>query len=75
MQKFRQYFYKSDSFKVCSTLCYLIETQLLEKNQRLVAFYILYEAYHHESNVKTTPFEAVVYNSLQACATEVQLAQ
>lgn len=26
MQKFRQYFQKSDSFKVCSTLCYLIES-------------------------------------------------
>jgi len=40
-----------------------------------VAFYILYEVYHHEQNVKTTPFEAVVYNCLQACATEIQLAQ
>lgn len=45
--------------------------KLLEKNQRLVAFYILYEAYHHEQNVKTTPFEAVVYSALQACATEI----
>lgn len=47
--------------------------KLLEKNQRLVAFYILYEVYHDQQNVKTTPFEAVVYNSLQACATEIQL--
>jgi hypothetical protein len=38
-----------------------------------VAFYILYEVYHHEQNVKTTPFEAVVYNCLQACATEIKL--
>jgi hypothetical protein len=35
-----------------------------------VAFYILYEVYHHEQNVTTTPFEAVVYNSLKACASE-----
>lgn len=46
----------------------------MEKNQRIVAFYILYEAYHHESNIKATPFEAVVYNCLQACTTEIQLA-
>ena len=32
-----------------------------------MAFYILYETYHQE-NVQETPFEAVVYNSLQACA-------
>ena len=40
---------------------------MLSKSQRIVAFYILYEVYHHE-NVSLTPFEAVVYNSLQACA-------
>ena len=40
---------------------------MLSKSQRIVAFYILYEVYHHE-NVQMTPFEAVVYSSLQACA-------
>lgn len=29
MQKFRNYFSKADSFKVCSTLCYLIEAQVI----------------------------------------------
>jgi hypothetical protein len=41
--------------------------QLLTKSQRIVAFYILYELYHHE-NVKSTPFEAVVLSSFQTCA-------
>lgn len=40
---------------------------MLSKSQRIVAFYILYETYHHE-NVQMTPFEAVVYSSLQSCA-------
>lgn len=31
-----------------------------------MAFYILYELYHHE-NVKSTPFEAVVLSSIQTC--------
>ncbi|MCR2374258.1 hypothetical protein NSP65_21775, partial [Salmonella enterica] len=71
---------KTDWFKACSTLCYLIEAQvspvrivtklqLLSKFQRIVAFYILYEAYRYEPNVQATgtPFEAVVYSSLIAC--------
>jgi hypothetical protein len=42
---------------------------LLSKFQRIVAFYILYEAYRYEPNVQATgtPFEAVVYSSLMAC--------
>ena len=70
-QRFHKYFNtKLDWFKACTTLCYLIENQLLSKSQRIVAFYILYEVYHHEQNITTTPFEAVVYNSLKACAQE-----
>ena len=63
MVKFGKYFSKPDWFKACSTLCYLIEAQVLSKTQRIVAFYILYEVYHHE-NVQMTPFEAVVFNTL-----------
>ena len=33
-----------------------------------MAFYILYEVYHHEPNVQSTPFEAVVLNTLQTYA-------
>lgn len=32
-----------------------------------MAFYILYELYHHEISVKSTPFEAVVLSSIQTC--------
>lgn len=41
----------------------------MSKFQRIVAFYILYEAYRYEPNVQATgtPFEAVVYSSLIAC--------
>lgn len=81
MNKFSKSFnQKTDWFKACSTLCYLIEAQvspvrivtklqLLSKFQRIVAFYILYEAYRYEPNVQATgtPFEAVVYSSLIAC--------
>ena len=82
MTKFSKFFnQKTDWFKACATLCYLIEAQvrlfasnffffqLLSKFQRIVAFYILYEAYRYEPNVQATgtPFEAVVYSSLMAC--------
>ena len=67
IQKFTRNFTKPNWFKACSTLCYLIEAQMLSRSQRIVAFYILYEVYHHE-NVQMTPFEAGVYSSLQSCA-------
>jgi hypothetical protein len=52
MTKFNKFFnQKTDWFKACATLCYLIEAQLLSKFQRIVAFYILYEAYRYETNV------------------------
>ena len=62
---FVKHFSRPDWFKACSTLCFLLEAQLLSKAQRIVAFYILYEVYHHEPNVESTPFEAVVLNTLQ----------
>ena len=68
IQKFSKHFTKPNWFKACSTLCYLIEAQLLSRSQRVVAFYILYEVYRHENVVQMTPFEAVVYSSLQSCA-------
>jgi len=46
MQKFSKLFVKNDRFKACSTICYLIESQMLSRTQRIVAFYILYETYH-----------------------------
>jgi len=62
---------KGDQFKACSVLCYLIENNLLEKHQRILSFFILYELYNHE-NVQCTPFEAVVLASIQNCISMIQ---
>jgi hypothetical protein len=45
---------------------------MLSKCQRIVAFYILYELYHHE-NVKTTPFVPIVLRSLQECEMQPEM--
>lgn len=63
LSHFNRFFNKSEWFKACCSLSFLIEGNLLQKSQRIIAFYILYELYRHE-NVSTTPFEAVVLSQL-----------
>ena len=45
-------------------LAYLLENNMLDESQRLLAFYILCEMYHHE-NVQTTPLMPVIIRTLQ----------
>lgn len=59
-------FVRTQWFKICCDICYLMESNLLTKSQRIVAFYILYKVYNSES-FKVTPFESVVLSSINHC--------
>lgn len=44
----------------------MLESNLLTKSQRIVAFYILYKVYNSE-NFKVTPFESIVLSAINKC--------
>ena len=61
---FQKAYSKSDQFKVCITLWYLIKENLLNLVQRLTSFYLFYDIYRQESN-PTTPFIPILLESLE----------
>ena len=46
---FRSKFDRGDLFRVGATLCVLLEDDLLTRPERLVAFYLLHEAFHQDA--------------------------
>lgn len=66
LQQFNHKFSRSQWFRTCTTICYLLEGNLLTKNQRIIGFYILYKVYNNE-NFKVSPFESIVLSSINQC--------
>ena len=61
---FQKTYSKSDQFKVCITLWYLIKENLLNLTQRICSFYLFYDIYRQESS-PTTPFIPILLESLE----------
>ena len=61
---FQKTYSKSDQFKICITLWYLIKENLLNLIQRICSFYLFYDIYRQESS-PTTPFIPILLESLE----------
>ena len=62
---FTKTFYRPSQFRAGCVLMILIEDGLLELAQRLIAFYLIYEIYHGETNLTTTPFLPLVLDTVE----------
>jgi len=66
LQQFSQLIDRQQLFRACSFMCYLLEGNLLTKQQRLVAFYVMSKVYSGES-LNVTPFDSIVLSTLNQC--------
>lgn len=64
-QSFYRAFNRPEQFRVGCVICMLLQDQLLTQVQRLVGFYLLYDAYRSEAQLPTTPFVPIVLETVE----------